>query len=237
VHGFSFPVSVLLAAHATTVASAAFGAVTLRAKGPYFLLIGFAFTEALRVLYSKIPALGGTSGMFGIFPPVWLDDWMPLVVMLVVLALLFVFWRAERSDFGRALLAIRENEDVARSVGVNTFLTKIAAIALASFAAGVAGGLHAFVNNVISPGDFSYLLAAFVLAYVKMGGEERFAGPIVGAIFLVALSNYALGLGGDEHLFYGGAIVLAVLLMPRGILGALGTLTGRRATRRTAHAH
>jgi branched-chain amino acid transport system permease protein len=217
--GVNMFLAILLAATFATVISAAFGAITLRAKGPYFLLIGFAFTEAIRVVYSKIPALGGTSGMIGIFPPAALDGWMPVVVVSTVIILLAILYIAEKSDFGRILFAVRENENVARSVGINTFLYKVVAIALASFMAGVAGGLLAFTNNVISPGDFSFLLAAFALAYVKVGGEDYFFGPILGAISLVCISTYALGLGGDEHFFYGAAIVLAVLLMPRGVMG------------------
>ncbi|WP_160381803.1 branched-chain amino acid ABC transporter permease [Pseudooceanicola pacificus] len=235
-----FGIGVLLAGLVAALASAAFGAITLRAKGPYFLLIGFAFTEAVRVAYSKFGALGGTSGMVGIFPARALDDWMPFIVMCVVVVLLVAFYIAEHSDFGRILFAIRENEDVARSVGINTYLCKVIAISGACFAAGVAGGLHAFVNNVISPGDFSYLLAAFALAYVKVGGEGYFLGPIVGAVLLVALSSYALGLGGDEHFLYGGAIIIAVLLMPKGVLGAAGYLRSRgtSAKRRVdANAH
>lgn len=79
----------------------------------------------------------------------------------------------------------------------------------------------AVVNNVISPGDFGFLLAAFALAYVKVGGENNIVGPIVGTVLLVILGSYALGLGGHEHIFYGAAIVLAVLLMPEGITGLL----------------
>lgn len=216
-----FWLAILIAGIGTGIVSAAFGAVTLRAKGPYFLLIGFAFTEAIRVAYSKVPALGGTSGMIGIFPPIAMDPWMPFFVMATVIVLLLVFFILERSDFGRVLFAIREKDEVARSVGINTFIYKIATIAFACFAAGIAGGLHAFVNNVISPGDFSYLMAAFALAYVKVGGEDHFIGPILGASFLVSLSAYALGFGGDEHFIYGGAIVLVVLLLPKGAVGAI----------------
>lgn len=223
-----FWVAIPIAGIVTGIVSAAFGAVTLRAKGPYFLLIGFAFTEAIRVTYSKVPALGGTSGMVGIFPPLAMDPWMPFLVMATVVVLLVVFFIMERSDFGRVLFAIREKEEVARSVGINTFVYKIVTIAFASFAAGIAGGLHAFVNNVISPGDFSYLMAAFALAYVKVGGEDHFAGPILGAIFLVSLSAYALGFGGDEHFIYGGAIVLVVLLMPKGAVGAIARMRLRK---------
>jgi len=224
-----FWLAILIAGIGTGIVSAAFGAVTLRAKGPYFLLIGFAFTEAIRVAYSKVPALGGTSGMVGIFPPIAMDPWMPFFVMATVIVLLLIFFILERSDFGRVLFAIREKEEVARSVGINTFIYKIATIAFACFAAGIAGGLHAFVNNVISPGDFSYLMAAFALAYVKVGGEDHFLGPILGAIFLVSLSAYSLGFGGDEHFIYGGAIVLVVLLLPKGAVGAIANMRPKKA--------
>lgn len=214
-----FLAALLLSGVVATAVSIVFGAITLRTKGPYFLLIGFAFTEAVRILYSKSALLGGTSGMIGIFPPRLLDAWMPTVVILVVALALFGLYAAEKSHFGKILIAIRDNENVARTVGINVLFCKIACFALASFCAGIAGGLHAFVNNVISPGDFSFLLAAFALAYVKIGGESSIAGAIGGSILLVLLGSYALSLGGGEHVFYGAAIILAVLLMPDGIAG------------------
>ena len=216
-----FAVALILGGVVASLISIVFGYITLRTKGPYFLLIGFAFTEAVRIVYSKSMVLGGNSGMVGIFPPLALDAWMPTFVMAVAALLIFILFLIERSDFGRILTAIRDNEDVARTVGLNILFAKIACFALASFAAGVAGSLHAVVNNVISPGDFSFLLAAFALAYVKVGGEDNIVGPIVGSVLLVALGSYALGLGGHEHIFYGAAIVLAVLLMPQGITGLL----------------
>ncbi len=196
-----------------------FGFITLRTKGPYFLLIGFAFTEAVRILYSKSIALGGTSGMVGIFPPMILDGWMPTFIVAVAALLILGLYALERSDFGKILTAIRDNENVARTVGLNILLVKIACFATASAAAGMAGSLHAFANNVISPGDFSFLVAAFALAYVKVGGEGSIIGPLLGTALLVVLGSYALGLGGGEHIFYGAAIVLAVLLLPHGVTG------------------
>lgn len=199
--------------------SIVFGYITLRTKGPYFLLIGFAFTEAVRILYSKSSTLGGTSGMIGIFPPAALDGWMPAVIVSVSAIAILALYALELSDFGKILTAIRDNENVARTVGLNILLVKIACFAAASVGAGIAGSLHAFANNVISPGDFSFLVAAFALAYVKVGGEDSIFGPLVGSVLLVALGSYALGLGGEEHIFYGTAIMLAVLLLPRGITG------------------
>jgi branched-chain amino acid transport system permease protein len=227
-----FLISLLLGGIVAGLVSIVFGYITLRTKGPYFLLIGFAFTEAVRILYSKSRALGGTSGMIGIFPPPMLDAWMPTVVIAVSALLIFGLYVLERSDFGKILTAIRDNDNVARTVGLNILLYKIACFAAASFAAGIAGSLHAFANNVISPGDFSFLVSAFALAYVKVGGEDNVVGPLVGAVLLVILGSYALGLGGQEQIFYGTAIVLALLLLPHGITGlfrrGLSALAGRR---------
>ncbi|WP_445503822.1 branched-chain amino acid ABC transporter permease [Microvirga sp. G4-2] len=221
-----FLIALLASGVVAGLVSIAFGYITLRTKGPYFLLIGFAFTEAIRILYSKSTTLGGTSGMVGIFPPVALDGWTPTFIVATSALLILSLYTLERSDFGKILIAIRDNENVARTVGLNILLVKIACFAAASFAAGVAGSLHAFANNVISPGDFSFLVAAFALAYVKVGGENNILGPLIGAVVLVVLGSYALGLGGQEHIFYGAAIMLAVLLLPHGITGLLG---GRRA--------
>ena len=227
-----FLVAILLAGVVAAAVSALFGFVTLKTKGPYFLLISFAFTEAVRIVYSKSMFLGGNSGMVGIFPPLALDPWMPTFIMAVSAALIFALYAAERSDFGKILIAIRDNENVARTVGLNILLIKVACFALASFAAGIAGSLHAFANSVISPGDFSYLLAAFALAYVKVGGEDSILGPIIGAVLLVSLGSYALGLGGQEHIFYGAAIVLVVLLMPHGLVGLVRRGRDKLAQRR-----
>jgi branched-chain amino acid transport system permease protein len=196
------------------------------------MLIGFAFTEAVRILLSKTQLIGGTSGMIGIFPPDYIEPYMATFVMAVVLVMLFLLYAIERSDFGKVLVSIKGNENIARSVGINVLFCKIACFVIGSFAAGVAGSLHAFVNNVISPGDFSFLLASFTLAYVKVGGESSIVGAISGSIILVLLGSYALGFGAGEGVFYGAAIVLAVLLMPNGLVGVI-----EGAVRRVAPGH
>jgi branched-chain amino acid transport system permease protein len=199
--------------------SALFGLVTLRVKGPYFMLIGFAFTEVVRIALGKAAFIGGVSGMGNIFPPRSLDPWLPATVLAVVCVLLFGLYAIEKSDFGKVLTAIRDNEDIARTVGLNVLSLKIICFAIASFCAGVAGSLDAFVNNVISPGDFSFLLAVYALAFVKIGGESSIFGAVGGAIILVLINSYALGLGAAEQFVYGGAIVLAMLFLPRGVVG------------------
>ncbi|MGE8163793.1 branched-chain amino acid ABC transporter permease [Paraburkholderia sp. NPDC080076] len=214
-----FPLAMLLGPVVVIGISILFGLVTLRVKGPYFMLIGFAFVEVVRITLGKIAVIGGVAGMGGIYPPRILDPWMPTLVMAVVIALLFSLYVIEKSDFGKVLVAIRDNEDIARTVGLRVLSLKIICFAIASFCAGVAGSLHGFVNNVISPGDFGFLVTVFALAFVKVGGESSIFGAILGAVILVVINTFALGLGDAEHYVYGGAIVLAMLLMPQGLVG------------------
>lgn len=219
-----FILALLLSGIAACFLSIIFGSITLRAGGAYFLLIGFAFTEAMRIIYSKTAILGQTNGMIGIFPPIKLDHWMPFIVVLICIALLFFLYAIEKSQYGTILRSIRDNPDVTKTVGIHVLFWKVACFAVASFCAGIAGGLQAFVNNVISPGDFNYLVAVFALAYVKVGGESSIAGSIIGSMFLVLLGEFALALGTGEQIFYGAFIVIALLFMPEGIVGAISSI-------------
>lgn len=211
---------ILLASGALAlVISIVFGWITLKVKGPYFLLIGFAFTEALRILYSRSDVLGGNSGMVGIFPPMWLDPHYKHFATVMCFALVLVLLWIERSNLGKIFIAIRDNEDVVKSVGNRVFITKVVCFAIASAVAGLVGSLHAFANNVISPLDFGFMLSTFALAYLKVGGEDSPLGPVVGAVLLVSAASYTQGMGASEHILYGSAIVLSVLLMPKGLMG------------------
>jgi branched-chain amino acid transport system permease protein len=198
-----------------------FGYVTLKTKGPYFLLIGFAFTEVVRLIYTKLNILGGNSGMVGIFPPEYFGSYFPALAIVLVGIMLVVLYMIEQSHLGKCFIGIRDNDQVVLSVGINVHLTKVLCLTVGAFAAGLAGGLTAFVNNVISPGDFSFLLSTFALAYLKVGGEDHPVGPVAGAVLLVFLSSVSLSFGGEDHIFYGLAIVLTVLLMPKGVIGLL----------------
>jgi len=224
-----FWLSLLASGGVALLVSMVFGFVTLRVKGPYFLLIGFAFTEALRILYTRSEWLGGNSGMVGIFPPEALSDRFPTFVVLTVGAMILVLALIERSHLGRIFTAIRDNDNVVRSVGIPVHLTKVLCFCIASFMTGVAGALQAFSNNVISPLDFSFLLSTFALAYLKVGGEGHPGGPILGAVILVLLASVAQGFGGAEHIFYGAAIVISVLFLPSGLMGLAARLCRRGA--------
>lgn len=229
-----FAFALLASGCVALIVSIVFGYITLRVKGPYFLLIGFAFTEMLRILYTRSDWLGGNSGIVGIFPPDMLSSRFPTFVVAIAGLLILAMALIERSHLGRVFVAIRDNDNVVKSVGIPVHLMKVLCFCIASFATGVAGSLQAFSNNVISPLDFSFMLSTFALAYLKVGGERHPLGPIVGAIVLVLLASVSQGLGGSDQIFYGAAIVIGVLFLPDGLIGIATYWSLRRAKARIA---
>lgn len=211
--------AILAAAVAAAVVAAIFGLITLRVKGPYFLLISFAFTEVVRLKYTQTDAIGGNSGMIGIFPSIAVEPFYPAIMVAVIGVLLIALYAIERSPLGMLFKAIRSNDQIVLSVGISIIAVKVVCVVIAAAALGMGGALHAHSNNVISPGDFSFLLSVFVLAYVKIGGEEHMVGAILGAAFLTLLGQYLMGVGAQERIFFGAAIIIAMLVMPQGLTG------------------
>ena len=222
-----FIASLLFSGVVAAVVGFGFGYVTLKTKGPYFLLIGFAFTEVVRLIYTKIDIIGSNSGMVGIFPPKYLEPYYSSFAIGVSGLLIIALYAIEKSHLGKTFTGIRDNDQVVLAVGINVHITKVICLTIGAFTSGIAGGLTAFVNNVISPGDFSYLLSTFALAYLKVGGEERPMGPILGAILLVFLSSISLLFGGGDDIFYGTAIILSVLILPKGLIGLIENIQFR----------
>lgn len=133
--------ALLLGAAVAAIISAAFGFVTFRARGAYFLLIGFAFTEVLRLLYTQTDAIGGNSGMVGIFPSRQLEPWFPAILIAISSVALLASYGVEMSTLGKLFLAVRGNERIVQAAGINALGIKIACLATACFMVGLAGAL------------------------------------------------------------------------------------------------
>jgi branched-chain amino acid transport system permease protein len=212
--------------------SVPFGYVTFRSKGPYFLLIGFCVSEVVRLLLTRAEFLGGNSGLVGIVPD--LPAYAAIAALLAVLTVAALYM-VETSTLGLLFRAIRNHEPLVQAVGINVRRVKIGCLAIASAAVGLSGGMQAYANSVIAPGDFSFLLSVYALAYVKFGGDGSIIGACVGAILLTVISQYMLGLGADQTILFGGALLVGLIVMPRGVYGTALTLLRRlRRGRRAA---
>lgn len=195
-----------------------FGYLTLRVSGHYFMLISFALTEILRLIYTQSTILGGNSGMVGIVPSL---PAFPVLIILLSGATFLGLFKLERSHFGRIVRAVADSENMVRAVGISVSNVKLLCLLVSALVAGLAGSVFAFANTVIAPGDFGFLLPVFALAFVKIGGELHPAGTVLGTVLMSILAQMVIGLGAQDTMLFGAAILLTMLFMPNGLLGFL----------------
>jgi branched-chain amino acid transport system permease protein len=209
-------------------------------RGSYFALVTLAFAEVFRILSN---AFTFTGAGVGLLVPLRLEvanmqfasksGFYWLVLALVVLALLITWW-IERSRFGARLVAIRENEDAARAIGVNAFRTKLAAIALAGGLTGAGGAvyvqLHLFIDPTIAYGSAISVEAVLVPI---IGGIGTIFGPILGSFALHSISELSREIFGEipgiNLVLYGVLLIVMVYAMPNGLVGLLKAV-GRRVS-------
>lgn len=167
----------------------------------------------------------------GLILPLTRNDTLFYEMSLVLLAAATatVAWIA-RSRFGMALIAIREDEDAAATVGVNATRYKIAAVTMAAFFTAIAGGIHAYWITFIDPaGSFDTTLDVRMVIMTMFGGPGTVFGPVVGAVILSAIYEVlADSISKAAALFFGIVILLAVIFLPKGLIDLGG---GFRALR------
>ncbi|MGH8820432.1 MAG: branched-chain amino acid ABC transporter permease [Rhodoferax sp.] len=193
------------------------GIPVLRLKGHYFAIATLALSQVMAAIVSNIPLAGQNIGL--VLPPLNNDRlFYELALGLLVVATLTIFWLT-RSRFGFGLIAIRENEEGAAVMGVNTTLYKVMAFALSGIFSALAGGIHAYWITFLDPESaFDISLNVKMIIMAVFGGAGTVLGPIVGALSLSAISEFLSSeVTSIAGLFFGIVIVAAVVLMPRGL--------------------
>jgi len=224
--GLPLPLAVL-ATVAVCVALALVVAIpATRLEGFYLALATLAFAQLFIVVLNEGGSItGGTGGLASYRLPEILGvrvagPWYTVVIVVLMLATLAIVGRLDRSWFGRACRAVRDNPEAAAAMGVNVRRTKIIAYTITSALAGVAGMVYAFVDNTVNPHIFGLENAFLLLFMVIVGGSGRMAGAILGAVLLYVMPFVLSPLIGHHHaLVFGIFMVLAVLFQPRGLIG------------------
>jgi branched-chain amino acid transport system permease protein len=207
----------------------AVGAMSLRVSGLYFAITTFIFTLVLTVLATDLKITGGLQGLLGpAFPdfPAGLDALGTPVAWCVMLALLVCIGfvsSIRRSPLYPVLLSIRDAERFAEAAGARTSLIKIGVFGVSAAMAGGAGWLFSFLG-VVSPGQFDWSVSLNILVMVLIGGINTTPGPVIGAAFVSmfpALVNINPWL---QEMVYGALSILAVTLLPRGVMSLLKRL-------------
>jgi len=202
------------------------GSVVLRTSGHAFVIITIAMLLAAQIL--AVNFKGFTQGSDGITLelPFWNRDYQNIpfyyiFLALLVLTVLYTAW-IRRTKFGTGLIAIREDEGKAASIGVNTTRFKIVGYAASAFFIGVAGGVYAYYLTFLNPvGSFAILGSVVIVLAALTGGKGTLYGPVVGAFIVQLASEAATVYGGGSQtrvLLFGAALVAVVLFMPAGLL-------------------
>jgi len=193
------------------------GLPILRLKGHYFAIATLALALAMTAIVSNIAIAGQNIGL--VLPPLNNDPlFYELSLALLVAATLTIFWLT-KSRFGFGLIAIRENEEAAAVMGVNTTLYKVLAFALSGLFAALAGGIHAYWITFLDPDSaFDIGLNVKMIIMAVFGGPGSILGPVLGAFVLSGISEVlASEVTTVAGLFFGLVVVAAVVLMPRGL--------------------
>ncbi len=232
----SNPTSIAWLLPASVLAAAAYalvvGALSLRTKGVYFIMVTLAFAQMAYYVVHDTPLGGGTDGIYLTLKPVlgtFIDlDKGSTLYGFTLACLLLVFGGLavlNRSRFGRALAGIRVNEQRMRATGFSTYPYKLAAFTVSGGIAGLAGFLFAVKDGFVNPEMMSWHLSGAVLIMIILGGLGHLRGALVGAFAFALLqelfkSEAIFGaLAKHWHLGLGLSIIASVVLLPRGLVG------------------
>lgn len=213
--------AILVAGVLAALAAILVGAPVLRLRGHYLAVATLGFMVIITTLAKTLRDL--TRGSAGIqVIPHYTNIWWVYVWVVITI---YVIWRIINSSYGRAMMAIRDDETAAQSQGINLVKYKLLSFIAGAFFAGVAGGLYAHLTRAIRPYEFSFTMTFEIVIMLVIGGAGTMIGPVVGAALLIAL-GYALkpleeglNLYGLIELVYATLLIIIMLWRPEGVAG------------------
>ncbi|MET0277767.1 MAG: branched-chain amino acid ABC transporter ATP-binding protein/permease, partial [Pseudorhodoplanes sp.] len=232
-HGVSFWIAFPVAGVIAGIVGALLSLPALRVTGPYLAMVTIAF--AFIVEHGTIEwrsMTGGQNGLMGIVPPsigshVFTErDVAIMAVLCAGLAMAF-FHRLAGSAWGKGMIAVRDAEVAARSVGLNPVIVKTVSFALSAVLTGLAGAMFAPLLMFVAPSNFPFSQSILFLLAVIVGGAGWTLGPVVGAAISVVLPEILSGLAEYRLLFFGGLLLVVLWLAPDGVIGTVAKLWRR----------
>lgn len=235
--------AVVIGAIVAAVMGLVVGIPSLRLKGDYLAIVTLGFAEIIRIVILNIDAVGGATGyqVPGYANFLWIGIFMVITVIVVR--------NIVKSDTGRALISIREDELAAEAMGVNTTRYKVTSFVIGSAFAGIAGVLFAHYNRFLSTNDFQFIKSFEIIIMIVIGGMGSMSGAILGAIVVTLLPEVLrylqqiqdqsfepmLGIDlpfniGDLRLvIFALILILTMIFRPQGLLGTteIGTIFKR----------
>ena len=229
-------IAIVIGAVVAAIAGLIVGIPSLRLKGDYLAIVTLGFAEIIRIVILNIDAVGGATGYTvpGYANFLWIGIFAVITIVVV--------HNIVKSDAGRALVSIREDELAAEAMGVNTTRYKVTAFVISSAFAGIAGVLFAHYNKFLSTNDFQFIRSFEIIIMIVLGGLGSMSGAIIGAVVVTILPELLrqlafiqvpfiqIGPGGDVMLasipldslrlvIFALILILTMILRPQGIFG------------------
>ena len=199
---------------AAAIAGVLVGIPTLRLRGDYLAIATLGMGEIIRVVILNTNFVGGARGFTDI--PRWTTfTWVFLVAGVCVL----VVRNLTHATPGRALVALREDEDAAAAMGINTTRYKVFAFVLGAFFAGMAGGLQAHYMQYLHTNSFTFLRSIEIIVFVVLGGGGSITGSIIAASVLTILPEFLRVAQSWRMVLYSALLIVMMLTRPQGLMG------------------
>jgi branched-chain amino acid transport system permease protein len=203
--------------------------LAFKLRGAYFVIMTIGIAEVLKlVALNWVDLTKGPMGLTDIAAPeihlgfmtIDFSQKMPyFYLVLFFVALAFVLQnRLVNSTFGRSFIAIRENEDLAESIGIDAFKYLVIVVIVSSSLAGVAGSLYAHYVSFIDPGVFAFFISVNAVMMAIGGGQGTQAGPLLGAILFTLIPEWLRVFGDARMAVYALMVIFIVIFMPKGML-------------------
>ncbi|MCY3798725.1 MAG: hypothetical protein OXG84_13010 [Chloroflexi bacterium] len=224
---FSFWMVIPLALLAAMFAGFLFAVPVLRMRGDYLAIATLGFGEIIGKLAISDwlkPIIGGAQGVQAIPKPIFLGaelknpEQLYYIVLVASLVCLFVSIRLNNSRTGRQWMAIREDEDVATAMGIDTARAKLLAFTLSAATGGVAGAIFAAKVGTVFPNSFTVFVSINVLSLIIVGGIASNPGIVVGAIVLIGMPELLREFSDFRFLLYGALLILMMIKRPQGLI-------------------
>ena len=211
-----FFLATVIGASVAGLAGLIVGIPSLKLKGDYLAIVTLGFGQIIVVVLNNIETVGGARGFSGI-PIVNSFFWIALIAVGTIV----IVYNIVNSQFGRALIAIREDELAAEAMGVNTTRYKVIAFVISSAMAGAAGVVfaHCF-DGYLSPKTFEFLKSFEILIMVILGGLGSIVGSVLGAIILTILPELLREFAEYRMVIYSLLLIILMITRPQGLLGS-----------------
>lgn len=210
-----FYISIIIGCVVAALVALVVGVPTLRLKGDYLAIATLGVSEIIRIaIINGGDFTNGAAGLTGILP---FTNWSLVFFFVVGIAILLLNFL--RSSFGRQVIAVRENEIAAESMGVNTTQVKVTVFVIAAIVSSIAGSLYVGYIGTVVPKDFTIMRSIDYLIIAVLGGLGSMTGTILAAIILGFLNMFLQNFSDLRMIIYSLALILVMVFRPGGLLG------------------